>query len=123
MARPLRVEYPDAFYHVTSRGNEPQDIVRSRRDRERFLEDLESATVRYGACIHVYCLMSNHYHLLVETPEGNLSQIMRHLNGAYTNYFTRSGGVAGTCSKAGTKPSWCRVTNMLWSTAVQERMT
>ena len=87
MGRPLRIEYPGAFYHVTSRGNEQKDVFKSQRDREKFLEYLESATVRYGTSIHVYCLMSNHYHLLVETPEGNLSQIMRHINGAYTNYF------------------------------------
>lgn len=87
MARPLRIEYPGAFYHVTSRGNERKDIFRSQRDREKFLEYLSSATSRYSACVHVYCLMSNHYHLLMETPEGNLSQIMRHINGAYTTYF------------------------------------
>lgn len=87
MGRPLRIEYPGAFYHVTSRGNERKDVFKSQRDRGKFLEYLESATVRYGASIHVYCLMSNHYHLLIETPGGNLSQIMRHINGAYTNYF------------------------------------
>ena len=87
MARPLRIEYPGAFYHVTSRGNEQKDVFKSRRDRERFLSYLESAVVRYGAVMHAYCLMSNHYHLLLETPEGNLSQIMRHINGAYTTYF------------------------------------
>jgi putative transposase len=87
MARPLRIEYPGAFYHITSRGNERQKIFRSLKDRERFLTYLESATQRYGAVIHVYCLMSNHYHLLLETPRGNLSQIMRHINGAYTTYF------------------------------------
>jgi len=87
MARPLRIEYPGAFYHITSRGNERQKIFRSLKDRERFLTYLKSATQRYGAVIHVYCLMSNHYHLLLETPRGNLSQIMRHINGAYTTYF------------------------------------
>jgi putative transposase len=87
MGRPLRIEYPGAFYHVTSRGNEQKDVFKSQRDREKFLEYLESATVRYGANIHAYCLMNNHYHLFLETPEGNLSQIMRHINGAYTNYF------------------------------------
>jgi len=60
MARPLRVIYPGAFYHVTSRGNERKDIFKSRRDREKFLEYLASATERYGAVIHAYCLMSNH---------------------------------------------------------------
>jgi putative transposase len=87
MARPLRIEYPGAFYHVTSRGNEQKDVFRSRRDREQFLSYLQSATERYDAVIHAYCLMSNHYHLLLETPSGNLSQIMRHINGAYTTYF------------------------------------
>lgn len=87
MARPLRIEYPGAFYHVTSRGNERKDVFKSRKDREQFLTYLESASERYGAVIHAWCLMSNHYHLLLETPEGNLSQIMRHINGAYTTYF------------------------------------
>jgi len=87
MSRPLRITYPGAFYHVTSRGNERKDIFKSKRDRERFLEYLESATQRYNAVIHVYCMMDNHYHLLLETPSGNLPQIMRHLNGAYTTYF------------------------------------
>lgn len=87
MSRPLRIEYPGAYYHVTSRGNEQKDVFKSQRDREKFLEYLASATERYGAVIHAYCLMSNHYHLLLETPEGNLSQIMRHINGAYTTYF------------------------------------
>ena len=87
MARPLRIIYPGAFYHVTSRGNEKKDIFKSRRDREKFLEYLESAAERYGAVIYAYCLMSNHFHLFMQTPEGNLSQIMRHIIGAYTTYF------------------------------------
>jgi len=87
MARPLRIEYSGACYHVTSRGNEQKDVFKSQRDREKFLGYLESASLRYGAVIHAYCLMSNHFHLLLETPEGNLSQIMRHINGAYTTYF------------------------------------
>ena len=87
MARPLRIEYPGAFYHVTSRGNEQKDVFRSRTDREKFLSYLDSATQRYNAVIHAYCLMNNHFHLILETPTGNLSQIMRHINGAYTTYF------------------------------------
>lgn len=87
MARQLRIEYPDAYYHVTARGNEQKEIFKSEKDRGKFLSYLESAVKRYGAVIHVWCLMSNHYHLLVETPLGNLSQIMQHINGAYTNYF------------------------------------
>ena len=87
MGRPLRIEYPDAFYDITARGNERQNIFRSNRDRERFLGYLESASDRYKAIIHTYCLMDNHYHILLQTPAGNLSQIMHHINGAYTNYF------------------------------------
>jgi len=87
MARPLRIEYEGAYYHVTSRGNERKKIFKSDRDREKFIDYLKSATERYSAVIHVYCLMDNHYHLLIQTPAGNLSQIMRHINGAYTTYY------------------------------------
>ena len=95
MARPLRIEYAGAFYHITARGNERKDIFKSRRDREQFLSYLASASERYQAIIHVYCLMSNHYHLLLETSAGNLSQIMRHINGAYTTYFNTKRRRAG----------------------------
>lgn len=95
MGRALRIEYPGAFYHVTSRGNEKKDVFKNQKDREKFLSYLESAAERYGAAVHVYCLMNNHYHLLLETPEGNLSQIMRHINGAYTNYFNTKRKRAG----------------------------
>ena len=87
MARPLRITFPGAFYHITSRGNEQKVVFKSKRDREKFLEYLESATRRYAALIHAYCMMDNHYHLMLETPSGNLPEIMRHINGAYTTYF------------------------------------
>ena len=87
MGRQLRIEYPGAHYHVTSRGNERRDVFKSQKDREKFISYLESAVVRYGAVIHAYCLMSTHFHILIETPSGNLSQIMQHINGAYTIYF------------------------------------
>ncbi len=87
MARPLRIQYPGAFYHVTSRGNERKAIFKSNRDRTKFLSYLESASERYDAVINAYCLMDNHYHLLLETPRSNLSQIFHHINGAYTTYF------------------------------------
>jgi REP element-mobilizing transposase RayT len=87
MSRPLRIQYPGAYYHVTSRGNEQKDIFKSDRDREKFLDYLQGSAQRYGAMIHCYCLMRNHYHLLLETPGGNLSQIMQHINGSYTTYF------------------------------------
>lgn len=87
MSRPLRITYPGAFYHITSRGNEQKAVFKNKRDRTKFLEYLESASERYSAVIHAYCMMDNHYHLLLETPSGNLPQIMRHINGAYTTYF------------------------------------
>ena len=95
MARQLRINYPGAFYHVTSRGNERKAVFKSKRDREKFLEYLETATLRYDAVVHVYCLMDNHYHLLLKTPSGNLPQIMRHINGAYTTYFNVKRGRSG----------------------------
>jgi REP element-mobilizing transposase RayT len=87
MARPLRVEYPGAFYHVINRGNTGQDLFKSLRDREKFLEYLETATTRFLIRIHTYCLMTNHYHLLVETPEANLSRAMQWINVSYAVYF------------------------------------
>lgn len=87
MARPLRVEYPGAFYHVINRGNAGEDIFKSLRDREKFLEYLETATSRFFIRIHTYCLMTNHYHVLVETPEANLSRVMKWINVSYAVYF------------------------------------
>ncbi len=87
MARPLRIDFPGAFYHVTSRGDEKCVIFKSARDRLKFLEYLASTVDRHGAVIHGYCLMTNHYHLLLETPHANLSQILHLLNGSYTTYF------------------------------------
>lgn len=95
MGRPLRIEYPGAFYHIISRGNERRPIFRSNRDYERFLGYFKSATERYGAQIHCFCLMRNHYHLLLETPRANLSAILHHINTGYTNYFNSSTGRVG----------------------------
>ena len=79
MARPLRIAFPGAFYHVTARGNERKAVFKSIRDRQKFLEYLETATERYNAVIHAYCLMDNHYHILLETPSGNLPVSYTHL--------------------------------------------
>ena len=89
MARPLRIEYPGAFYHVTSRGNAQADIYLGDSDRELFLDTLAGVIRRFGWVCHAYCLMDNHYHLVIETPEANLSQGMRQLNGIYTQRFNR----------------------------------
>jgi REP element-mobilizing transposase RayT len=95
MARPLRIEYPGAVYHVTSRGNARQAIFRDDRDRQSLLDVLASVVGRAKWLCHAYCLMENHYHLLVETPEGNLSRGMRQLNGVYTQAFNRRHGTVG----------------------------
>ena len=95
MARSLRIEYPGAVYHITGRGNGGQSIFADDADREGFLECLGLAIARHGWRCHAYCLMGNHYHLLIETPEANLSQGMRHVNGVYTQRFNRAHGRAG----------------------------
>ena len=87
MARPLRIEYPGAVYHVTSRGNARNDIFHTEQDREEFLSVLSVVVKRYNWLCHAYCLMDNHYHLLIETPDGNLSQGMRQINGIYTQKY------------------------------------
>ena len=89
MARPLRVEFPGAFYHVINRGNAGKAIFRSNRDRETFLEYLGTTVERFGIKVHTYCLMTNHYHLLIETPEANLSRAVQWLNVSYAAYFNR----------------------------------
>jgi REP element-mobilizing transposase RayT len=89
MARPLRLEYEGAVYHVTSRGNARQAIFLVDPDRELFLQVLGASVERFGWICHAYCLMTNHYHLAIETPEANLSRGMRHLNGVYTQAFNR----------------------------------
>ena len=76
MARPIRIEYAGALYHVTSRGDRQEDIYLTDRDRSSFLSILEKTTERFNWLVHAYCLMDNHYHLLIETPDGNLSKGM-----------------------------------------------
>jgi REP element-mobilizing transposase RayT len=89
MARPLRLEFPGAVYQVTSRANARQAIFLDKDDRESFLEVLTSSVARFNWLCHAYCLMETHYHLMVETLEGNLSWGMRQLNGVYTQVFNR----------------------------------
>ena len=95
MARPLRIEYPGALYHLTTRGNGRQDIFRDRRDRLGFLEVYAEVAARFGWRCHAYCMMTNHYHWVVETPAANLSRGMRQLNGVYTQRFNRRHGSVG----------------------------
>ncbi len=89
MTRPLRIEFNGALYHITSRGNARQAIFLNGEDFSDFLGILNSVVKRYNFLLHAYCLMNNHYHLLVETPEGNLSKGMRQLNGLYAQRFNQ----------------------------------
>ncbi|HUI07002.1 MAG TPA: transposase [Verrucomicrobiae bacterium] len=89
MARPIRVEFAGAVYHVMARGNERRPVFRDDEDRRRFLETLGEMTEQFGVAVHAYCLMANHYHLLVETPRANLSRAMGWLQTTYTVRFNR----------------------------------
>ncbi|RMF87410.1 MAG: transposase [Nitrospinota bacterium] len=89
MARPLRIEYEGAVYHVTGRGNEQQAIYFTPADYQKFLEYIKTAQQRYGILLHAYVLMTNHYHLLIETPEANLSKAMHSILSGYTMYINK----------------------------------
>lgn len=95
MSRPLRLEFAHALYHVTSRGDRREDIYLDDADRQAWLAVLGQVCKRFNWVIHAYCLMSNHYHLLVETPDANLSAGMRQLNGVYTQLSNRAHGKVG----------------------------
>jgi putative transposase len=95
MARPLRLQFPGAVYHLTSRGNRQAHIYHSNEDRKIFLDILGKTVKRYNWICYGYCLMDNHYHLLIETVDANLSLGMRQLNGMYTQYNNRRHGKVG----------------------------
>ena len=95
MTRPLRLEYTGALYHVTSRGDRREGIYLDADDRKEWLQVLGHVCSHYNWVIHAYCQMSNHYHFLVETVDGNLSKGMRQLNGLYTQRFNRRHGLSG----------------------------
>jgi putative transposase len=95
VGRPIRIQYPGALYHVTTRGNERRDIFVDDDDRRKFLGMLADYHDRFGIVVHCYVLMDNHYHLVLETPQGNLVKVMHGLNSSYTGYFNRKYGRAG----------------------------
>jgi putative transposase len=89
MSRPLRIEYSDAYYHVMNRGRGRQSIFHDEVYFTSFLHTLAEAHDRFGLEVHAYCLMTNHFHLLLKTPEGNLQRVMRHVGGLYTQRYNR----------------------------------
>ena len=95
MARQLRIEYPGALYHVTSRGNERRPIFRSVQDRLFFLLFLGLAARRFRWSVTAWVLMTNHFHLVIQTPEPNLSRGMQWLNGTYVGWFNKRHGRVG----------------------------
>lgn len=99
MARPLRVEYPGAWYHVMNRGRHRKDIFETKADFHTFIKLLSESNKLFGLKVHAYVMMSNHYHLLLSTPHGNLSRIMRHINGVYTQKYNNCRGLDGSIFK------------------------
>jgi REP element-mobilizing transposase RayT len=89
MSRPLRIQYPDAWYHVMSRGRRGEKVFEGKNDYNAFIDLLKELVEDFNVNIAAYCLLSNHYHLLVQTPDANISRSMRHLNGVYTQRFNR----------------------------------
>ncbi|MDX2346195.1 MAG: transposase [Legionella sp.] len=95
MARPLRILYENAYYHVMNRGADRQNIFIGEKDKSIFLQTLAEACCQFRLEVHAYCLMDNHYHLLLKTPEANLSRSMRHINGVYTQRYNKRHGKDG----------------------------
>lgn len=89
MARPLRIEFDGAVYHVTSRGDRREPIFDDEEDRACFIRVLSTGLDRFDAGLIAWCLMGNHYHLVLQTRQSNLSRFMRHLNGVYTQSYNR----------------------------------
>ena len=89
MSRPLRIQFPDAWYHVMNRGRREENIFTTKKDYMSFVDLLEELDDVFNAKIASYCLMPSHYHLLVQTPDANLSRSMRHLNGVYTQRYNK----------------------------------
>lgn len=95
MARPLRIEYPNAWYHIMNRGRRHEAIFLDSKDYQTFIDLLKAVSDMFKAQIAAYALMPNHYHLLLRTPEANINRIMRHVGGVYTQIFNRRHGHDG----------------------------
>jgi putative transposase len=107
MARKLRLEYPGAIYHVMNRGDHREPIFRDDRDRARFIETLGETCAKTDWQVHAWCLMGNHFHLVLETPQANLVAGMKWLLGVYTSRFNRRHKLFGqTASQAANQPQF-----------------
>ncbi|MBW2195465.1 MAG: transposase [Deltaproteobacteria bacterium] len=95
MSRPLRIEYPGAWYHVMNRGRKAENIFAGKEDYQKFFELLKESSEMWNVTVAAYCLMPSHYHMLIQTPDANLSRFMRHVNGVYTQRFNRLHGCDG----------------------------
>ncbi len=99
MSRPLRIEYPGAWYHVMNRGRRSESIYLNEEDYQTFVDLLIEASELWSVNVYAFSLMPNHYHILINTPLGNLSRFMRHVNGVYTQRFNKAHGYEGTLFK------------------------
>ena len=100
MPKSQRIEYPGAFYHVINRGRNKENIFHDKSDFQLFLEIIEKSHLKFGCVVHAYCLMDNHYHLLLETPLGNLSQVMHNIGSLYVQKYNRLKGCDGSLFKS-----------------------
>ena len=89
MSRPLRIEYPEAWYHIMNRGRRSEPIFSDKHDYLMFINLLIEIAEMWNVNVAAYCLMTNHYHILLQTPDGNISRCMRHLNSVYTQRYNR----------------------------------
>ena len=111
MVRPLRIEYPGAWYHVMNRGRRGENVFADRDDYVTFIALLQETSEMFDFQVSAFCLMSNHYHILIQTPSGNLSRAMRHVNGVYTQRYNRRHDTDGQLFRGvfGDRPRFLRV--------------
>jgi putative transposase len=111
MARPLRIEFPDAVYNITSRGDRREPIFVDDVDRRALLEVLASGLERFDGCALAWCFMGNHYHFVLQTRLANLSLLMRYINGVFTQLFNQRHRKVG---HFGSRPCWWTATAICW---------
>ena len=116
VARPLRIALKHGWYHVINRGLERRRIFQAKADFDRFIGVLGQLPSRFGVLVHAYALMPNHYHLLVQTPEANLSQAIQWLNASYSVWFNRKHYRVGPPFRGASKPFWWPRMDHLWQT-------